>query len=574
MRGNLLWQARGGVIYLSVYNLVGCAAGPAAQNHRRSPYHHSKDASADESALLGEGSEFGEIPKFYRQLKTFVVPLFKGRSKFSRWKVWSFVQRRGMLPMRRRSTNSSRSAEDEDKLFLIVLFCEFKSPPEPWTAGCGMARRGCRGDETAWAEDDVDGMGRGLDGLVEDAHRTITWTWTAWAQDIDGMGRGCGRLGRIGHEWWRGRGRLGGEDIWKYCSPEMLLGKSKLWSRVSRVALGTIVLWTKTNTIVDIVLLKLLGHSRVDYRNNSILDSWCPPSLLDYFVIVAALHNFKLNQFLSTTNLGDERTTPIDPQTKYMSLIVDFPSRRMHDNNPPDAPTSAPTPEPNQQRRVSFSNVAQMKVVDDIATEDARADLYYTSREIQAIKRCNCRMIMAIRASGVTMAEFAQQNLSRTEVFMGLEAHLDVSVSNEMRMRRSRHIESVLEEQYRQLRRSGVINHADLARVSARESERARAKCPSSMPPPPPTGKLFLPSQQVVAKHGQNPFVQRNLCKSEVFMGGWDLKQGCPSGHVHASRTNATNATTQGSWCWERSILTLMIMGLGFHPLDYISLVF
>ncbi|EJK65512.1 hypothetical protein THAOC_13614 [Thalassiosira oceanica] len=173
-----------------------------------------------------------------------------------------------------------------------------------------------------------------------------------------------------------------------------------------------------------------------------------------------------------------------------MNLLVDFPSRRRH-ITPPDAPTSSPTTdddvdhepthqlaeqEPKQQRRVSFANVSQMKVVSDIATDDARADLYYTSRETQAIKHGNCRMLMAIRASGVTMAEFAQQYLSRTEVFMGLEAHLDMSVSNEMRMRRSRQIESVLEEQSRQLRRSGVINHADLARVSARESEWARVR--------------------------------------------------------------------------------------------------
>ncbi|EJK55363.1 hypothetical protein THAOC_24908 [Thalassiosira oceanica] len=169
---------------------------------------------------------------------------------------------------------------------------------------------------------------------------------------------------------------------------------------------------------------------------------------------------------------------------KMTNLIVDFPSRRMHDNTPSDAPSSTSTlngrgeKEPKQQRRVSFANVSQMKVVADIATDDALPDLYYTKREIQAIKRCNCRMLMAIRASGVTMAEFAQQNLSKTEVFMGLEAHLDVSVSNEMRMRRSRQIESVLEEQSRQRRRSGVINinHADLARVSARYSEWARVR--------------------------------------------------------------------------------------------------
>ena len=173
------------------------------------------------------------------------------------------------------------------------------------------------------------------------------------------------------------------------------------------------------------------------------------------------------------------------------NLIVDFPSRR-GSITPSDATTlAALTPaltsainrqdqqerqQPKQQRRVAFSNVSQMKIVADIATEDALPDLYYTRREIQAIKQGNCRMIMAIHRSGVTMAEFAQRNLSKTENFMGLEAHLDVSVSNEMRLRRSRQIESVLDEQDRQLRRSGAINHADLARVSARESEWARVR--------------------------------------------------------------------------------------------------
>ncbi|EJK61071.1 hypothetical protein THAOC_18494, partial [Thalassiosira oceanica] len=90
------------------------------------------------------------------------------------------------------------------------------------------------------------------------------------------------------------------------------------------------------------------------------------------------------------------------------NLIVDFPSRRRSSRTtPPDVPTtSAPfaeqqaEQEPKQQRRVSFANVSEMKVVVDIATEDALPDLYYTSREIRAIKHGNCRMLMAIRASG------------------------------------------------------------------------------------------------------------------------------------------------------------------------------
>ena len=85
-------------------------------------------------------------------------------------------------------------------------------------------------------------------------------------------------------------------------------------------------------------------------------------------------------------------------------------------------------------------------------------------------------MLRAIRASGVTMAEFAQRHLSKTEVFMGFEAHLDESISNEVRMRQYQQIKSVLEEQSRQLIRSGLIDHTELARVSARESEWARVR--------------------------------------------------------------------------------------------------
>jgi len=117
-----------------------------------------------------------------------------------------------------------------------------------------------------------------------------------------------------------------------------------------------------------------------------------------------------------------------------------------------------------------------MKIVPDIATEDAMPDLYYTKREIRAIKRGNCRILMAIRASGVTMNEFAQRHVSKTELFMGLEAHLDDCISNEVRMRRHQRTKSVLEEQSRQLIRSGFIDHAELARVSARESEWARVR--------------------------------------------------------------------------------------------------
>ena len=175
--------------------------------------------------------------------------------------------------------------------------------------------------------------------------------------------------------------------------------------------------------------------------------------------------------------------------SKMTNLIVDFPSRRRHITPPPGAPTStyasalvveqveqAEQQEPKQLRRVTFANVSQMKVVVDIATEDAMPDLYYTRREIKAIKRGNCRMLLAIRASGVTMAEFAQRNVSKTEVFMGLEAHLDESISNEVRMRRYQQTRSVLGEQSRQLMRAGAINHAELARVSARESEWARVR--------------------------------------------------------------------------------------------------
>jgi len=84
--------------------------------------------------------------------------------------------------------------------------------------------------------------------------------------------------------------------------------------------------------------------------------------------------------------LALSRTTHPTAFSKMTTLIVDFPSRRRH-ITPPDVPASASASalvveqaeqEPKQQRRVSFANVSQMKVVVDIATEDAVPDLYYT----------------------------------------------------------------------------------------------------------------------------------------------------------------------------------------------------
>jgi len=83
---------------------------------------------------------------------------------------------------------------------------------------------------------------------------------------------------------------------------------------------------------------------------------------------------------------------------------------------------------------------------------------------------------MGIKARGLTLAEYAKQNRDQTEVFMGLEAHLDEKSLLEVYTRRRQLRSAIMREQRRQLDKTGVIDIAKLARVAERESEWARVR--------------------------------------------------------------------------------------------------
>ena len=83
---------------------------------------------------------------------------------------------------------------------------------------------------------------------------------------------------------------------------------------------------------------------------------------------------------------------------------------------------------------------------------------------------------MGMRARGLTLAEYAKQNRDRTEVFMGLEAHMDEKSLREVYTRRHQLRRAIMGEQRRQLDETGAVDIAELSRVAARESEWARVR--------------------------------------------------------------------------------------------------
>jgi len=70
------------------------------------------------------------------------------------------------------------------------------------------------------------------------------------------------------------------------------------------------------------------------------------------------------------------------------------------------------------------------------------------------------------------MAEFARQNVSSTEAFMGLEAPLSRSMSKEICLRKALHSSSVLAAQKRQLEEEDATDPDKLAEVSSKYEKR------------------------------------------------------------------------------------------------------
>ena len=128
------------------------------------------------------------------------------------------------------------------------------------------------------------------------------------------------------------------------------------------------------------------------------------------------------------------------------------------------------------EKSVSFSEFAQIRVVAKW-TIDEQAALFYTRQEISFTQHIHRVTISNIRATGMTLYEFARQNVSSSEVFMGLETQIDKAAAFQVYSRRMRLFHLVLEEQRRQrLNGRSVINQAELAKVAAMGSEWARKR--------------------------------------------------------------------------------------------------
>ena len=160
-----------------------------------------------------------------------------------------------------------------------------------------------------------------------------------------------------------------------------------------------------------------------------------------------------------------------------MSLLVDFPSSSRQQRSRGGRLRSA-LRNPAKHRDglgVTFSSISEAKLVAKLSAY--RNELFYTQDELTAFRhRYRDLVIQRVQASGMTMAEFAERNVTSTEAFMGLEAYLSRSTSNEICLRKAHQLSSVLAEQNRQQRGGeGAVNPDKLAKVSRMTSAWARS---------------------------------------------------------------------------------------------------
>ena len=163
-----------------------------------------------------------------------------------------------------------------------------------------------------------------------------------------------------------------------------------------------------------------------------------------------------------------------------MSLLVDFPSasssreQRSNGGRLPSALRN-PAKKHTEALSVTFSPISELNIVANLSVY--RNELFCTQDEFTAFRHDNRDLVIQrVRATGMTMAEFANRNVSSTEAFMGLEAYLSRSTCREICFRKSLQLSSVLAEQNRQREGEGAIDPDKLAEVSRMRSEWARSR--------------------------------------------------------------------------------------------------
>ncbi|KAL7528713.1 hypothetical protein ACHAXR_002587 [Thalassiosira sp. AJA248-18] len=130
-----------------------------------------------------------------------------------------------------------------------------------------------------------------------------------------------------------------------------------------------------------------------------------------------------------------------------MELIVDFPQPR---------------------QRVSFHPHIEVRFVENLAVNH-KADLYFSEYNIKSF-RYQTKLTLKQISSKMTMAQYAEMNVSDTSTFMGLENYLSESTPRKITGRRRAVVKAVCMEQQRQVE-AGVSDQAKMANVAQAESE-------------------------------------------------------------------------------------------------------
>lgn len=125
--------------------------------------------------------------------------------------------------------------------------------------------------------------------------------------------------------------------------------------------------------------------------------------------------------------------------------------------------------------RVSFAGEVDMKFVENLSITHDKADLYFTDREIKSFKLNVARLLRDIRSLKLTVAQYAEINVSNTSAFMGIENHLSEQTTQGILNRRRSIRNAVLAEQDRQMK-AKIYDPDEMAKVSQAESERSRLR--------------------------------------------------------------------------------------------------
>eukprot|EP00585_Thalassiosira_rotula_P008685 CAMPEP_0196135114 /NCGR_PEP_ID=MMETSP0910-20130528/3865_1 /TAXON_ID=49265 /ORGANISM="Thalassiosira rotula, Strain GSO102" /LENGTH=179 /DNA_ID=CAMNT_0041395205 /DNA_START=119 /DNA_END=655 /DNA_ORIENTATION=- len=147
-----------------------------------------------------------------------------------------------------------------------------------------------------------------------------------------------------------------------------------------------------------------------------------------------------------------------------MDLIVDFPQR------PSPLRTKSPT-------KVSFAEHFEVMDVTNL-THEHKADLWFTSRELESFKDQLSILLRDIVSTNSTVGEYAQKIMTirgDTSAFLGLENYMAKNTASNIRYRRRSICNAILMEQERQSNIDAYDPEA-MSRIAGQFSEVSRER--------------------------------------------------------------------------------------------------